>query len=154
MSYDYFKGSISHCVGKPYLWNMRTLLLFFCLGAGVLLAQPAEDRYAFVAPVQTQLDGYNTGDLELFLSAYSDSVRVYQFPAELQYQGKATMRENYGGMFERLPDLQCRLLNRVVMGDRVIDHESVIFSKDSAAVEVIAIYRVEQGLIQEVWFMR
>ncbi|MBC6993548.1 nuclear transport factor 2 family protein [Neolewinella lacunae] len=133
---------------------MRTLLLFFCLGAGVLLAQSTEDRYAFVAPVQTQLDAYNTSDLELFLSAYSDSVRVYQFPAALQYQGKENMRANYIGMFESLPDLQCRLLNRVVMGDRVIDHESVIFNKDNPPVEVVAIYRVADGLIQEVWFMR
>lgn len=129
-------------------------VLLFLAFAGVLRAQQPEDKFAVVTPVQTQLDAYNTGDLELFLSAYSDTVRIYNFPDELSASGKEAMRKTYGSMFERMQDLQCRLVNRTIMGDKVIDHESVIFRKEDAPREVIAIYRVADGLIQEVWFMR
>jgi hypothetical protein len=134
---------------------MKCLYVFFLLlFCGVLHAQQPEDKFAVVTPVQTQLDAYNTGDLELFLSAYSDTIKIYNFPNELRTSGKEAMRKGYGGMFERLKDLQCRLVNRTVMDDKVIDHESVIFNKKDSPTEVIAIYRVEDGLIQEVWFMR
>lgn len=132
--------------------SIKTILLV--LLCSVLYAQEPEDKFAVVTPVQTQLDAYNTGDLELFLSAYSDTVKIYNFPNELRSSGKEAMRKGYGGMFDRLKDLHCRLVNRTVMGDKVIDHESVIFRKEDPPTEVIAIYRVGNGLIQEVWFMR
>ena len=133
---------------------MRPLLLCLFLLPIWLTAQAEVDTYAVVAPVQTQLDGYNTGDLELFLSAYADTVQIYNFPDELGAEGKDAMRETYGNMFERLPDLHCRLVNRMVMGNRVIDHESVIFDAGEPPTEVIAMYTVEDGLITEVRFMR
>ena len=133
---------------------MRVLIflsLFFSAG---LYAQQIADQYAAVTPVQTQLDGYNTGDIDLFLSAYADTVKIYSFPNELTMEGKSTMREQYGAMFERMPDLHCRLINRTVMGNRVLDHESVIWEKGKPASEVVAIYLVEGGLITEVRFLR
>ncbi|WP_116109080.1 nuclear transport factor 2 family protein [Lewinella sp. IMCC34191] len=132
------------------MYKLILLLLFPAL----LAAQSGEDAYEVVTPVQTQLDAYNTGNLELFLSAYADTVRVYNYPDELRAQGKESMRESYGGMFSELPDLQCRLVNRMVMGNKVIDHESVVFTVGEDPVEVIAIYTVENGLITEVRFMR
>lgn len=120
---------------------------------GTLSAQQS-DPYAVLVPVQTQLDAYNTGDLELFLSAYADSVKIYDYPDQLRMTGKEAMREIYGGMFQQLPELQCRLVSRTVMGKTVIDHESVVFSADQNPTEVIALYRVENGLIVEVRFLR
>ena len=133
---------------------MRFLFLFCLLFTLGLNAQDVADKYAAVSPVQTQLDGYNTGDIDLFLSAYADTVKIYSFPNELTMEGKSTMRERYGSMFERMPDLHCRLINRTVMGNRVLDHESVIWEKGKPASEVVAIYLVEGGLITEVRFLR
>lgn len=134
---------------------MRSLLtLLCCCCVGLLPAQSADDPYAAVTPVQTQLDAYNTGDLELFLSAYADSVKIYSFPNQLTMEGKEVMRERYGSMFENQPDLQCRLVSRMVMGDRVLDHESVVRQVGEPATEVVAIYLVADGLIQEVRFLR
>ncbi|PPK88340.1 hypothetical protein CLV84_1306 [Neolewinella xylanilytica] len=132
---------------------MRRFFLALFVFPALLAAQSA-DTYAAITPVQTQLDAYNTGDLDLFLSAYADSVRIYNYPDELRSQGKEGMRATYGNMFAELPDLQCRLVNRMVMGNRVIDHESVIFTAGEAPVEVIAIYTVADGAITEVRFMR
>ncbi|MGB3798814.1 MAG: nuclear transport factor 2 family protein [Lewinella sp.] len=133
---------------------MRYLIFLLISLPALVFAQSGADGYAVVTPVQTQLDAYNTGNLELFLSAYADSVRIYQYPDELGGQGKDRMREIYGGMFEQMPDLQCRLVSRMVMGDKVIDHESVVMVAGEEPTEVIAIYTVSNGLITEVRFMR
>ncbi|MBB4079193.1 hypothetical protein GGR28_001813 [Lewinella aquimaris] len=130
------------------------LPLLFVLLPIFAVSQSSVDSYAAVTPVQTQLDAYNTGDLELFLSTYADDIKIYNFPDELTSEGKEIMRERYGKMFRDMPDLQCRLVSRTVMGNRILDHESVKFSADGTPREVIAIYLVEDGLISEVRFLR
>jgi hypothetical protein len=103
---------------------------------------------------QSQLEAYNKRDIEGFLINYSESVKVYNFPNELLYEGLTTMRQQYASMFERLPDLHCQLLNRMVNGNTVIDHESVIFNKNNPPMKVFAIYKIENNKIQEVYFVR
>ncbi|MEM1407519.1 MAG: nuclear transport factor 2 family protein [Bacteroidota bacterium] len=103
---------------------------------------------------QAQLDAYNNRDLEAFLEPYSDTVKVYNFPNDFRYQGKEIMRKNYGGMFERLTDLNCELVNRMVSGNTVIDHERVLFEKGRPKTEVFALYKIAHGKIQEVYFIR
>ena len=133
---------------------MRLFLLLLLALPCIVHTQTDADPYAAVTPVQTQLDAYNTGDLDLFLSAYADAIRIYRYPDVLQSEGKEAMRATYGRMFRELPDLQCRLVSRMVMGNRILDHESVRRSADAPPVEVIAIYTVADGLITEVRFLR
>jgi hypothetical protein len=102
---------------------------------------------------QAQLDAYNKHDIEAFLSPYSDSVEIYNFPNKLQYKGKAIMRKNYGGMFISTPDLFCTLKNRIAVGNTIIDQESVVFQKDKPAFECMAIYTIENGKIAKVHFI-
>lgn len=101
-----------------------------------------------------QLKGYNERNIDLFLEAYSDSVKVYSFPNELMYSGKEKMRMNYSGMFNNLKDLNCTIKNRMVLGNTVIDEERVLLRKDQPLLEAIAIYKIAGGKIQEVYFVR
>jgi hypothetical protein len=78
---------------------------------------------------------------------------VYNFPNEFLYKGKATMRQNYAGMFTNLPDLHCTIKSRVVVGNTVIDEEKVVIKKDQPAFHAVAIYKVAHGKIQEVYFI-
>jgi len=100
-----------------------------------------------------QLKGYNERNIELFLQAYSDSVKVYNFPNQFLYKGKETMRQNYAGMFTNLTDLHCTLKSRVVIGNTVIDEEQVIIRKGQPELHAVAIYKVAHGKIQEVYFI-
>ena len=100
-----------------------------------------------------QLKGYNERNIDLFLQAYSDTVKVYDFPDKFQYKGKDTMRKNYAGMFTNLTDLHCTIKNRIVVGNTVIDEEQVIFRKDRPELHAVAIYKVSHGKIQEVYFI-
>ena len=100
-----------------------------------------------------QLDAYNNHNLKEFLKPYADSVKVYNFPDQLQFQGKEIMRERYQ-FIEKTPDLHCKLLNRIVQGNTVIDHEEVIVDKNRSPFYAVAIYKIEGEKIVEVYFIQ
>ncbi|GAB3818894.1 nuclear transport factor 2 family protein [Pontibacter rugosus] len=112
-------------------------------------AKPSEME----APASLQLKGYNSRDIETFVKAYSDTVKVYNSPGQLSYKGKDELRKRYSSMFAQTPDLHCELVNRIVSGNVVIDHERVQFSKDRPRKEAIAVYRIKNGEIYEVTFI-
>jgi hypothetical protein len=124
-------------------------LSIICVGFSAL----SQNKSAGEQLAQAQLDAYNKRDIEAFLIPYSDSVEIYNFPNKLQYKGKEIMRKNYSGMFEQQKDLHCTLKNRIAVGNTIIDQESVIFSKDQAAFECMAIYTIEKGKIAKVHFI-
>ncbi len=64
------------------------------------------------------------------------------------------MRVEYGKMFEQTPNLHCNLVKRMVLGNTVIDEESVVFSKTAPPFKAIAIYTVQNNKIQRVTFIQ
>ena len=107
-------------------------------------------------PVIEQLRAYNERDVDGFLAAYSDDVRVFTYPDTFRYQGKDEMRERYAKYFRSLDILHCEILSRVIHGNIVIDQERVTKTagEDKSVVEAVAIYKVEDGLIIEVRFIQ
>ncbi|MFY8090284.1 MAG: nuclear transport factor 2 family protein, partial [Chitinophagaceae bacterium] len=103
---------------------------------------------------QAQLVAYNNRNIDAFLEPYSDSVEIYQYPNKLLSKGKETMRVEYGKMFEQTPNLHCNLVKRMVLGNTVIDEESVVFSKTAPPFKAIAIYTVQNNKIQRVTFIQ
>ena len=101
---------------------------------------------------QQQLLAYNAHNLEAFLEPYAEDVEIYTFPNQLQTKGKAEMRKRYD-FITKTPGLYCRLLNRIVQGNTVIDHEEVYFKEDKP-IYAVAIYQVEGGKIKRVYFAR
>lgn len=136
---------------------MKNLLLItfvlFTISCAVAQDKSAIEKEA-AALAQEQLDGYNKRDIEAFLKPYSENVKVYAFPDQLLYEGKAKMREEYTAMFNQLPDLHCKLVNRIVLNNKVIDHEEVVFMKSQPKVYAIAVYTITDGKISEVRFMQ
>lgn len=126
-------------------------LLFTLFVFGTAMAAIAQDSAEQLA--QAQLEGYNTRNIEAFLAPYAEDVAVYTFPQNLQYQGKAAMRETYAQMFNDLPDLHCTLVSRMVQGNVVIDQESVVFRSGEPPLKAIAIYKIRNGKIAEVYFI-
>ena len=100
--------------------------------------------------VQMQLNAYNAHDLEAFLAPYADDVEIYDFPGKLLSKGKQKMRKDYV-FITQTPRLYCRLQNRVVQGNMVIDHEEVWFGSPKP-VYAVAIYIIEKGRISKVYF--
>lgn len=137
--------------------NMKNLLLI-ALTIFNITFSIAQDKAAIEKEAadlaQAQLDAYNKRDIEAFLKPYSESVKVYAFPNQLLYEGKAKMREEYTSMFNRLPDLHCKLVNRMVLNNKVIDHEEVVIMKSQPKIYAIAVYTITDGKISEVRFMQ
>jgi hypothetical protein len=129
----------------------KSLLLLSCYF--LVIAAFAQTKSVAENLAQQQLDGYNNRDIEAFLVPYADSVEVYQFPNKLLYKGKTTMRKEYEPMFANTIDLHCTITNRMVLGNKVIDEESVLFNKAKPPFKAIAIYVIENDKIAKVFFM-
>ena len=100
------------------------------------------------AVVQRQLDAYNARDIDALLATYAPDARQFQHPGKLIASGAAEMRERMAQRFAE-PDLHARLMQRVVMGNVVIDHEEVTrnFPEGTGTVEMVAVYEVVDGKI-------
>ena len=103
--------------------------------------------------VQRQFDAYNQRDLDAFTACYSESVQVYRPPLlQPALQGRAAFAAFYQSQRFNLPALKAELLNRMVLGSTVIDHERIHGLGDTGAlpVEMAVVYLVQDGLIQTV----
>ena len=103
---------------------------------------------------QQQANAYNARDLEAFLSFYADDVQAFTFPDRLMGGGIESMRQNYGRLFEQAPRLHVEITNRMHLGNTVIDQELVRGMSAEGPMEAIAIYRITDGLIDQVRFVR
>lgn len=102
--------------------------------------------------VQEQLDAYNAHDLDRFAASFSDDVCLYRMPTETPGTiGKAALRAFYAEHRFSIAALRAELLNRMTLGDKVIDHER-IHGLGERPTEVVAVYRISDGLIANVWF--
>lgn len=102
--------------------------------------------------VQRQLEAYNAHDLGGFVAAYSDAVEVFRMPsAAPAIVGKAQFVEFYATRRFNIPELRAEVLDRIVLGSKVVDHER-IWGLGEAPVEAVEVYHVIDDLIATVWF--
>ena len=102
--------------------------------------------------MQRQLEAYNARDLERFVAQYTEDVRVFRPPAaEPVLSGKQAFAKHYADNRFILPNLHAEVVNRIVSGNTVVDHERIT-GLQPGVVEAIAVYAVSDGLIHTVWF--
>lgn len=103
-------------------------------------------------PVQRQLEAYNARDLGRFVAEYTDDVQVFRPPAsEPVLSGKQAFAAHYAKKRFTLPNLHAEVINRMVSGDTVVDHERITGLQEGV-VEAIAVYQVSGERIRAVWF--
>jgi hypothetical protein len=104
--------------------------------------------------VQKQLDAYNRKDIEAFISVWADDAQYYAHPDTLLASGAAAIRERHVDRFKE-PNLHGVLIERVGLGNIVVDHERVTrtFPEGPGTVEVLAIYEVQGVKIVKAWFI-
>ncbi|MEO8506838.1 MAG: nuclear transport factor 2 family protein [Betaproteobacteria bacterium] len=104
-----------------------------------------------VEVVQRQVDAYNARDLARFVGNYSETVTVVRMPAlEPAIKGKTQFAEFYATQRFNLPDLHAEVVNRIVLGNKVFDHER-ISGAGEAPFEIIVAYEVAGDVIERVW---
>lgn len=103
---------------------------------------------------QAQLVAYNNHDLDAFAACFHPDVTgEILITGQQLFSGMAQLRELYTDRFS-LPDLQAQILNRISVGNVVIDHEELVGLVPGETVRVIAIYEIEEDLIRKVRFIR
>jgi imidazolonepropionase-like amidohydrolase len=102
--------------------------------------------------IQRQLNAYNARNLEAFLDTYADDVKLYDFPDSLIGSGKEKMKAMYGDFFKTAANLHCEIVDRIKLGNTIIDHERVRFN--DKVINAVAIYEVSGGKIVRVTFKK
>lgn len=104
--------------------------------------------------VQGQLDAYNAQDLDAHVACFADDVVIADFNGAVSLTGRVAYKERYAKMFGDFPQNKVELVNRMVLGGTVMDHERVRRTPDSEPFDVIAIYSIVGDKIARVDFVR
>ncbi len=104
--------------------------------------------------VQRQLDAYNAKDIDALMAIYAADAEQFEHPAKLLASGAQAIRERFVTRFKE-PNLHAHLVNRIVAGNMVIDHEIVTrtFPEGAGKAELVAIYEVQNETIAKAWFI-
>lgn len=126
-------------------------LLFLLMTSSFAAAQATPEQV-----VQTQLDTYNNRDIDGFMDTMSQDVELFSFGnANPSASGFSAVKDLYTNLFEKSPALHSTLTNRIVLGNKVLDHESITGRMGSAEViELVVIYEVKNQKIFRVTVLR
>lgn len=132
------------------LQNLNSIEFVFKNGKQLLLDSIVKESPEAI--VQRQLNAYNARNIDAFMDTYSDDIELYDYPNTLTTKGNATMRKGYEGFFKNVPNLYCEIKKRIVIGNKVIDHEKV--RAGTRTLSAVAVYEVENGKIKKVTFIK
>ena len=106
--------------------------------------------------VQENLDYYNQRNIEGFMSSFSDTIALYLFgKSDPVAFGKEAIRKLYKDLFDVSPKLHSTILHRIVLGNKVIDHESIKGRKGSKKrTKLVMIYEVSGDKIVRMTVIR
>jgi hypothetical protein len=135
------------------LYTVVLTSLFLILSATIGLTQ--EQRRP-EAVVQENLDCYNKRDIDGFMRSLSDSISLHTFGStQAPIIGKSAIRALYENLFNESPQLHSTIIHRTVLGNKVIDHESIVGRRGSGTpIEIILIYEVVDGNIRRMTAIR
>lgn len=122
-------------------------------GAGALRAV-AHASDPGVMAAQGQLDAYNAQDLDRFMTFYADDCVIADLNGAVTQRGAAEIRVRYAAMFAKFPENKALLVNRIVVGNTVVDHEDVIRAPGGERFQACAIYTIRGGKIARVDFAK
>ena len=103
---------------------------------------------------EAQLEAYNAHDLDGHCACFADDVVVADLNGAVTISGIAAYRAKYEQVFADFPENHAELLNRIVVGNNVIDHERVKRSPGADPFEVAAIYTIADAKIVRVDFVK
>ena len=137
--------------------NKIISLFFFLVMITISVQAQKKDKDTLQAEtveniVNIQLDAYNARDIDKFVETYSEDIEIYNLNGEMMMKGHAQLRERYDALFKNTPNLNCRIENRIIINNKVIDKENVIMNE--RIVEAVAIYEVVEGKIKKVTFVK
>jgi predicted ester cyclase len=150
--------------------NRRDVLVLGILGGTPLLARlrpalaaencpPAGGTEAMSALLDRYVAALNAHDTSSFADIHTDS---YIQHSGRSPNGLAAQIENFRGIFSRMPDLQARVEDRIIAGDKIVARmalsathtqplQGIAPTGRQFTLRTIDIWRVENGKLAEHW---
>ncbi len=106
--------------------------------------------------VQQQLEAYNARNIDEFMAVFHQDIEIWTLGSESPSAvGWEKVKAIYQELFEQSPELHSKVLNRSVIGNRVIDYERISGRKGSKEdLFLVMIYELEEGKIRRAWSVR
>ena len=102
-------------------------------------------------PVERQVEAYNRGAIDAFLSCYAPDTVVEDATGTVAMRGHDAMRAVYSELFRGFPDLRSEIATRIRVGEYVIDEERITGWRGFGdEIRVVVIYHVANDLIDHV----
>ena len=133
----------------------QTLLAIFCLISSISFAQN-KSQMTPEQVVQENLDFYNNRNIDGFMTSFSEDIKMYNLAdPKPTVVGRKEVRSVYTNLFKKSPKLHSTILKRIVIGNKVIDHESITGRNGNADVlELVLIYEVKNQKIYRITVIR
>lgn len=104
--------------------------------------------------IEANLAAYNARNIDGFMRWFADEVEVIcQKTGEVLMHGVAEVRRSYADLFANSPALHAHIVQRVVVGGFVADHEHVT-GRAGGDKDVLITYDVRDGRIHRIWLVR
>jgi hypothetical protein len=100
------------------------------------------------APIDNALDAYNALDSIRFASYFCEDATVYEHPGKIMLHNRAEIQLHYKKIFNEYPLNQAEVLNRIILGARVVDHERIIRHPEESPIDVVVLYELREMLIE------
>jgi hypothetical protein len=106
--------------------------------------------------VQKQLEAYNSGNIDEFMSVFHTEIELWQLGGEKPIaKGFEAVRNIYKNLFENSPQLNSVVINRSVIGNKVIDYERITGRNgNSEPLYLMMIYEIKDQKIHKAYSIR
>lgn len=104
--------------------------------------------------VEKQLKAYNERNIIAFSECFSKHIEAFEFPNTLLFRGRDALIQKYKLYFADNPNLHCEVTSRMQLDNVIIDREVVTGLKGEQVMNAVAIYIINNGLINRVFFMK
>jgi hypothetical protein len=130
---------------------MKFLPFFVCLFAIQSTFSQTADQV-----VQQQLEAYNARNIDSFMTCFHPDITFWTLGEDApSAQGFEAVKTVFSELFKLSPDLHSTVLNRSVIGSKVIDYERIQGRKGvKTDVLLVMIYEVKDGKIWRAWAVR
>lgn len=105
--------------------------------------------------VDLQLKAYNESDFPIFASCYHENITSFDLDSaqQIPHLCGAHFFNHYREKFAANPSLNCKVTQRIVHDNLVVDKE-IISNFNSQTHQELVIYQIENGLITKMWFSK
>ena len=105
--------------------------------------------------VKKQVIAYNARNIEDFTNCHHPEVELYNFSKSTPFaKGREQLKNIYREIFENSPELHTEIVQRMTLGNTVIDNEIVTGRIGVNLLKIIAIYEIRENLIARAHFIR